>query len=566
MTRQIPFIDIHTHLFNGRYLPLHGILRSWGVPRITARALTVLLVPLVGKSRFEYGPQSDDNQDDVIAALEEGSVGRIHRTILKRLEKAMRKSAKSSLDDQSHEENLQDMMLALEDLYGQYVNEKNTFTLSSNLLIQKSFEPENTSDEPSELLEQLDEILMPAFLDAAHHAEGNGYFEGHDHGHDPHSADADLDGFGNKAFPAQQAGTLLKMLIFFLSMFLSERNRYRALQRDYARNKPADGYDPEHLISLLPDMRRAYERVIDGSPKKPYFSASTQVARTVSLSKETDGVIIPFGTVDPFRGDGWKTNVRHAQNLGVTHFKIYPPMGFRPISRLHDSEDPIFAPIELSPAPEYREYKKQIKVKNEPETERAMADIIRYFSENDLGLFTHCTPLGFEAREGFGVNCHPAFWASAMEEYAATDLRLCLGHGGGATDVDFGGWLAEEEDWPKTMAYRGLLMCKTYRNVYMGLGYLIPLLKSSGRDKILKRLRSVLKQEDPALDGGHAIKTKLIFGTDWSMPQMIGETRSFLNVFLEFFEHPDFQNPELCISDAPELIMSGNAKAYLGID
>lgn len=100
----------------------------------------------------------------------------------------------------------------------------------------------------------------------------------------------------------------------------------------------------------------------------------------------------------------------------------------------------------------------------------------------------------------------------------------------------------------------------------MGLGYLIPLLMSSGRDKILKRLRSVLKQEDPALDGGYAIKTKLIFGTDWSMPQMIGETRSFLNVFLEFFEHPDFQNPELCISDAPELIMSGNAKAYLGID
>ncbi len=50
------------------------------------------------------------------------------------------------------------------------------------------------------------------------------------------------------------------------------------------------------------------------------------------------------------------------------------------------------------------------------------------------------------------------------------------------------------------------------------------------------------------------------------MPQMIGETRSFLNVFLEFFEHPDFQNPELCISDAPELIMFGNAKAYLGID
>ncbi|MEJ2002422.1 MAG: hypothetical protein P8X77_13720, partial [Maritimibacter sp.] len=94
MTNQVPFIDIHTHLFNGRYMPLHGILRSWGVPRLAARALATILVPLVGKSRFEHGREIDDNQDDIIEALENGTVGLAHRTILIRLEKAMRKAAK----------------------------------------------------------------------------------------------------------------------------------------------------------------------------------------------------------------------------------------------------------------------------------------------------------------------------------------------------------------------------------------------------------------------------------------------------------------------------------------
>lgn len=560
MTRQIPFIDIHTHLFNGRYLPLHGILRSWGIPRLTARALTALLVPLVGKSRFENGPQSDENQDDVIAALEEGSVGRVHRTILKHLEKAMRKASKSSLDEQADGDNLTEIVMALSDLHSQYIGEKGSFAFSAAKFMQKSSEPVSVGDEPSDLLQQLDEILMPAFIDAAHHAEGNGYFEGHDHGHSLHGAANDLDGFGNKAFPSQQAGTLLKMLVFFLSMFLSERNRYRALQRDYAKGKPPGGHDPEHVISLLPDMRRAYERVIDEKLKKPYFRAHIQVARTVALSKETNEVVIPFGTVDPFRGNEWIDNVRRAQDLGITHFKIYPPMGFRAISRLHVSDDPIFDTIELSTESKYSEYVKHLSVPNAPRTERVMKEILNYFSANDLGLFTHCTPLGFESQTGFGVNCHPAFWASAMEEYGATNLRICLGHGGGATKVDFGGWLASDEDWPKTMAYRGLLMCKKYPNVYMGLGYLIPLLNSEYRVTLLKRLKSVLNNEDPKLVGGKPIEEKLVYGTDWSMPQMIGETRAFLNVFLEFFDTDAFRD-----SGIPEKIMKGNAKSYLGI-
>ncbi|MEJ1999433.1 MAG: hypothetical protein P8X76_15240, partial [Maritimibacter sp.] len=198
MTNQVPFIDIHTHL------------RSWGVPRLAARALATILVPLVGKSRFEHGREIDDNQDDIIEALENGTVGLAHRTILIRLEKAMRKAAKSSLDDQNDGDDLEDMMTALEDLYGQYVAEKNTFILPTTFSALKNLEAGPAGGETPEILKQLDEILMPAFMDAAHHAQGNGYFEAHGHGSD--GADADLKGFGDKAFPTSKDGTLLKML------------------------------------------------------------------------------------------------------------------------------------------------------------------------------------------------------------------------------------------------------------------------------------------------------------------------------------------------------------------
>lgn len=559
MMRQIPFIDIHTHLFNGRYLPLHGILRSWDIPPITAWALATLLVPLVGKSRFEKGPEDDSDQSDILDALADGSVNRVHRTILKRLEKALVSSAKSSMDEQLDRQTLDEMTQALSELHSRFNGEKNSFALSSDRMEQIASDIEVDSEEPSELLLELNNIMMPAFQDAALHAEGNGYFEGHDHsgGHADHAHEGDLSTIDNKSFPAQQAGSLLQMLIFFLSMFLSERNRYRALQSDYAKGKPDDGHDPLHMVTLLPDMRRAFERTVGGRLKRPYFSARDQVKRGAALARESDGVLIPFGTIDPFRGDSWIDNVERAQRIGITGFKIYPPMGFRPISPIQISDDPMFAPIELSKEEKYKLYIRNISVKNDPQTERVMGEIVSYCAENNLQLFAHCTPLGFEATEGFGTNCHPVFWASAMEAYGAQNLRLCLGHGGGATKVDFGGWLAEDEDWEKTMAYRGTLMCQRYPNVYMGLGYLIPLLHSEQRDQVLDRLERILTSP---IVGSYAMADKFIFGTDWSMPQIIGKTRSFLNIFYEFFERPAFIG-----TDTPERVMRKNAQSYLNI-
>lgn len=562
MPRQIPFIDIHTHLFNGRYLPLHGILRSWRFPRITAWALSVLLVPLVGKSRFASGGRADADQTDILDALAEGRINRTYATILKRLERTLLSTAKSAFDEQPGRQTLDEMAEALSALHTEFVGEKRSFALTPENMEKMAAEIDPDAETPSGLLTALHDIMMPALSDAALHAEGNGYFEGHAHGgaHADHVHTDDLIAFDNKSFPAQQAGTLLQMLIFFLSMFLSERNRYTALQRDYSKGKPADGHDPMHMVTLLPDMRRAYERTVSRRLRPPYYRARDQVARGAALARESGGVLIPFGTIDPFRGERWKENVLYAQDIGITGFKIYPPMGFKPISTLPDlSSDPLFAPIELSPDRDYKAYVDNLKVANDPLTERVMGQVISHAVENDLRLFTHCTPLGFEAKEGFGSNCHPAWWASAMERYGATNLRLCLGHGGGATRVDFGGWLAEtEEDWQKTMAYRGILMCQRYPHVYMGLGYLIPLLENEeSRKSVLDRLKAVLTSEGT---GGYHIADKLIFGTDWSMPQIIGKTRSFLNVFYEFFEEQVFSGTGI-----PDRVMRQNAQKYLAI-
>jgi hypothetical protein len=518
-------------------------------------------VPLVGKSRFASGRRADADQTDILDALAEGRINRSYGTLLKRLGKKLLSTAKTAADERSDRETLEEMTEALSALYAQFVDEEQKFKLTPDYFetMTATLAPED--DTPSALLSDLDRIMMPTLVDAARGAEGNGYFAELSHGgaEPDHTHDETSAPFGNEAFPAQQAGTVLQILIFVLSMFLSERNRYKALQRDYARGKPADGHDPMHMVTLLPDMRRAFELAVSRRLRPPYYRARDQVARGAALARESDGVLIPFGTVDPFRGDGWIDNVRNAQGIGITGFKIYPPMGFKPISTLPASPtDPLFAPIELSQEKKYEAYFDNLKVANDPLTERVMGEVISYAVENDLRLFTHCTPLGFEAKKGFGSNCHPAWWASAMERYGAMNLRLCLGHGGGATEVDFGGWLAEtEEDWKRTMAYRGILMCQRYPNVYMGLGYLIPLLETSNRDCVLDRLRDVLTSPG---DGKYHIADKLIFGTDWSMPQIIGKTRSFLNVFYEFFDDPHFSRTGI-----PDRVMRQNAQKYLGI-
>ncbi len=159
--------------------------------------------------------------------------------------------------------------------------------------------------------------------------------------------------------------------------------------------------------------------------------------------------------------------------------------------------------------------------------------ILRRMNADGLRLFAHCTPEGFESQKGNGIHSDPAFWDQAIIDYGLDDLWLFLGHGGGATKVDWHGWLSKEEHWTKTFAYRAVQMCQTHKNVYLGLGYITPLMTGAGADTMIPRFKRLLTEHS---NTPYQFRDKVCYGSDWSMPQMIGRTRQYLNVFYDIFD------------------------------
>ena len=550
MSQQYPFIDMHTHFFNGRYLPLDGILRSWKIPTLLARALTRVIVPLVSKSAFSSPPASEADDDDLEAILQQDDAT-LFKGIVKRTVRAIEKHADKQLDDPAAQMDLAQMMEGLRELHAMQHHTDSAEIYSKNFAerlagstkaatdILETAEAEAISDTLYWALSEVDRERDPRMELGHNHADDD---DGHDHGH----GNPDSMAHADKALRIGNFGSLGQIIRFVASMFLSERNRYRLLVRDYGKGKPPGGYDATHFLGLPPDMQMPYQFLYGRRTIPPSYEAKLQTSRMVALSRDTDGHMLTFGAVDPFRVFDWEEYVDHAVALGVTGFKIYPPMGFRAANKPGYT-----TPVNPAADPAYAK-----TPPNSPRMNATVRDILTRMNADGLRLFTHCTPEGFESQKGNGVHSDPAFWDHAITEYGLDDLWLFLGHGGGATDVDWNGWLCEEDHWTDTFAYRAVKMCQTHRNVYLGVGYITSLLRGEGRDTMMPRLKKLLMEDSQT---PFQLRDKICFGSDWSMPQMIGKTREYLDIFYAFFDDPD-------IAQYAPAFFEGNARRYLGLN
>jgi predicted TIM-barrel fold metal-dependent hydrolase len=135
-------------------------------------------------------------------------------------------------------------------------------------------------------------------------------------------------------------------------------------------------------------------------------------------------------------------------------------------------------------------------------------------------------------------------------------MWLYLGHGGGASELDWHGWYASETNWENTFAFRAVEMCKKYKNVYLGLGNIAQLFADQDDQNMIPRLKGLLQHDDSAT---YQFYDKVCYGTDWSMPLMIGRTREYLNAFYEVFDDP------LISDEIAAKFFQGNAKKFLGL-
>jgi hypothetical protein len=553
MPTQYPFIDMHTHLFTARYLPLHGIFRAFGVPNLLARGLARVANSITGISDFDKN--NDESQDDLVDALLSRDADKLMLVTTRQTRTLIRRYQEFAERSPEEDERLQEALGGIDDIAVSLGETGENDTPMSTRLLHETAVPETSVFESVAAgPDLLDSLLSRGISRAGEVTSSSSFFHEATHLHleedyEPSTA-MGLEAVG---LSSTQVRGLRQVLLFIGVMALSERNRFKVLEKDYAKGKKAGSFDASHYVGILMDMQEAYAEMYGRNLIRPHFDFKTQMSRMNKLAAETGGRLISFGAVDPFRSKDWKSYVEHGIAHGAKGFKIYCPLGYRPIDDRtyvtpvgdHSDDAEIYRKRAADPAPS-------------PHAQTALKQILPYFAQKGLRMFTHCTPIGFSAQEGYGVYADPELWRRAMEAYQATGLWLFLGHGGGATEIDWYGWSAENEaDFRKTFAYRAIQLVQDYDNVYLGLGYIMDFIETDLQERIFARLRHYLVNPKPE-GARHHFRDKVCFGTDWSMPQAIGRTRQYLDAFYEFFDNDDVR------AYAPAFF-EGNARRYLGL-
>ncbi|WP_176520197.1 amidohydrolase family protein [Pseudoxanthomonas wuyuanensis] len=291
-------------------------------------------------------------------------------------------------------------------------------------------------------------------------------------------------------------GRYTNYIEFFFTLLSSERRMLDRLIDGYGYGLP-----PLRFVHFMMDMQLAYP-----SKRPPYYAPyPEQMQRMQQLQRDSQGALLGFWAFDP-RREQWRTWAEQALAKGFLGFKFYPAMGYRP-----DGDEKYAQVIE---------------------------DFYQFCVEKDVPIFAHCTPEGFQTRREEGHFANPSYWETVLSRWPT--LRLCLGHAGGGKagkgEKLSHGWDAvSEAEWshPNNYAYRVVTLCKRYPNVYCEVGHLAELLGETGRKRFLDNLARA-----EAIPGEYAFLHKLAYGTDWHMHTMISSTRRFLDGFLSMFSDP----------------------------
>jgi hypothetical protein len=299
-------------------------------------------------------------------------------------------------------------------------------------------------------------------------------------------------------------------LEFFLTMLKSERSTLRKLMRSYRKIGV-----PVRVVHMMMDMQKAYT-----GEKSPYYPFHpSQLDRMQELQRENPKKMIGFSAFDPRRED-WEVKANQSLSMGFMGFKFYPAMGYKPVG----NDDPLVQ----RRIDEFFSY-----CVGENEVQRA---------RRDIPLFAHCTPVGFQTRERLGHYAHPKFWGEVLLQDRFSRLRLCLGHAGGGRDgngsVYSAGWLARtDEEWndPDNFARIVVELCATYENVFCDFGYILEIMNRTGRDMLVSNLERA--QQVP---GDYSFFDKAIYGSDWHMPSMVDNTYGYYKSWLKIMNLPQF--------------------------
>lgn len=482
-------LDLHTHAFNARYLPLESIIAdAMGKDSsILANGVAKLLYRITGSSfedsermqvdRRRRSKSDDEYHLDVLWEITEYEL--LQAT---QLQTAL-------LDARTQSSNLlvmnqaallsSDLLVIIEELAAiDYSKEAGELKLAE-FLEEPTLREQAARESISDLLKYAKRVVKKAFW------------------------------FVKRLMDPKAWGELENYLEFFVGMLYSEKGMMKRLFDSYG-----SGVGPLQISHNMMDMQYGYPR-----EKTPYYPFHpVQVQRMQDLQREYPGKVFGLSAFDPRRPD-WDDRAKESLQRGLLGFKFYPSMGYKPSGNDVDDKGKVI--------------------------EERIQDFFTFCVKGDIPLFMHCTPLGFQTRENLGQNADPHFWDPVLSKGEFSNLRLCFGHAGGGIALDkkddsviSKGWLANSEaEWNHASNYarKVVELCVTYPNVYCELGYILELFDKRGRDTFMLNLERAAKTP-----GNYKFMKKVAYGTDWHMPQIVDRTREYYYHFVEIFN--EFEN------------------------
>ncbi len=258
-------------------------------------------------------------------------------------------------------------------------------------------------------------------------------------------------------------------------------------------------------------------------------------------------------------GDALRIVRSAVEEHGAWGVKVYPPSGYRPAG--NSIKRRAFAPLTSWPGKEWDARYASLGKKRDAKMDRRLEELLEWCIEADVPVFVHCGTGEFEARKGYGLyHSNPKYWRQFLESHSQNGepcrLRLCLGHAGG--DAFWFG-RGKFSEWGRDVYD----LCREFPNVYCEITTHHELLDANRQAWFVNRL--ITQFEDPAprstaknrFPYRYPFGGKLMYGTDWYLPDA-GDRDDVLLATEQAFLHGKLRTHY-------EDYFSGNALRYLNV-
>jgi predicted TIM-barrel fold metal-dependent hydrolase len=482
-------IDVHSHVFNALCLPLEGIILEYldedeshnfmtsYLKRAAAKALAKLIEQLAGSGRFggvRTAPQWVAKVDRAVAL--EALIELLTKSIVDEFIAEMKKKKAVVAHDHRRADG---------------------FAAAFDWVVTEFGDADATKGPPA-----LDALEGLGTFDQASLAQWR----------EPWS-DA-VDKFLHALFGVDKKGE--GYLRFFCLLLTPQHTIIDGLLASYSEPRKANEAEVRLFVHLMMDMEKAYLRY--GSCPPVWDFPTRQVPEMIELHKKQDGRVLWFVAFDPRRARNIETGiktVRDALAKGCCGVKFYPSLGYKPDGNK----------------------KKWVQ--------EAVTELLDYCDKNKVPILAHCQRGPFKGDDTWDQFSNPEFWGDALRLH--NNLILCLAHAGGGIyktedrKTEYGWFSKDAKEWNEQnhWAKKVVELCVSsrYPNVYCDLSAMWEVIDAPVdlKPPAPERFAGTLKR---LLESNAGFSNKIMYGSDWHMPSVLGRSSKYLAFFLELFKDP----------------------------